>query len=163
MCRNLMVVFYEQNRYPPALFPRPLRHASIAVLHAVVKVERGHRSQRFVIQTGLPESFFQVLLEVVKGPEVFGERRFRSTGSGAEEFLISAIDQTSDLAVLKKPGAFGYVQVTRLRGDVDGAGSTCDPVAPAGCLRNREPVSLKLVQPLLGAGNPGTFSAKEHS
>src|SRR5215472_2621026 len=50
----------------PLLLPHTLRHAAIAVLHAIIQVEGRHGAERLVIVTLLAQPFPQVFLEVVK-------------------------------------------------------------------------------------------------
>src|SRR5712691_1015181 len=76
--------------------PHALGHAAVAVLHAVVQIERRHGPERLVVQALLAETFLEIFLEIVQRLQFLGQRGLLFSGTRPEELLVPAIHQGSD-------------------------------------------------------------------
>ena len=106
------------------LFPGPLGHALVTVLHAIVLIKSRNRTEGFVVKAGLAERFFEVFLEIVKRAQVGSEGRLPFAAGRLKKLLETTVNQHSDFAVHDDPGGFDHADVA-----VQQLKNHCAPVA----------------------------------
>src|SRR5207302_89909 len=119
-------------------------------------------AEGLVVIALLPESFPQVLFEIVQAFEVIGEGGQLFARGGAEEFLISAIDECADVVADQYAGASDGFDYTGVLFEVDGEPAAAGPHSSTRRRGCREAELADVFHPLIERRVPSTFSAEEH-
>ena len=123
---GLGAAFFGGGGFRAPLFPRDAwggRRGLVAVFDAVVLIGLAHRAQRFVVQAGQAEGFFQFFGELLQGFEVVGGGGDFGLG-GFQKLLVAAVDQLGDFAADQVAG-IGKDLDAVVAIFLDGGGDSC--------------------------------------
>src|ERR1022692_571819 len=149
--------------YKFLLLPDALGHAAVAVLHAVVEIIRRNGAKRLVVQALQSQPLLQILLELVQRLQLGRQRRLALPRRSAEEFLVAAIHQGSDLAAHQNAGQFRALDLAATLVQRDRAFALADQHRAIGPWRHAESRPFQVVESLLESDLGGALPPEEHT